>query len=104
MDFLTKPVEGALLRARVQEGLNQCSTLQKQARIFRDTSARFEHLTEREREIMTLSLAGHTCKEIASLLAISYRTVETHRTRVMLKTGASNMLELANIVKLQEPE
>jgi len=46
---------------------------------------------------MKLAVAGHTNKEIGQRLRISYRTVEIHRTHVMQKTGASNLLELARI-------
>ncbi len=102
MDFLTKPVEGAVLRARVQEALEQCAHQQTQERISQAMSARLASLTEREREVMMLAIAGYSSKEIALNLGISFRTVETHRTRVIQKTGASNMLELAGIVNLQD--
>ena len=102
IDFLTKPVEGAVLRARVLEALKHCSFMQNKAIGSQTAAVRLANLTEREREIMMLSIAGHSCKEIASRLAISYRTVETHRTRVMQKTGVSNMLELASLVKANE--
>jgi DNA-binding CsgD family transcriptional regulator len=59
-------------------------------------------LTERENEVLKLAVAGHTSKEIAQRLGISYRTVEIHRAHVMQKTGASNMLELARITSNQE--
>lgn len=97
MDFLTKPVKGSVLLARVQEAMEQCSNLQKQARISESNAARLAMLTEREIEVMNLAVAGHTSKEIAQRLGISYRTVEIHRAHVMQKTGASNMLELARI-------
>jgi hemerythrin-like metal-binding protein len=57
------------------------------------------YMTEREREVMMLVIAGHTSKEIAQRLGISYRTVEVHRLHVMQKTGASNLMELARIAK-----
>ena len=104
MDFLTKPVEGSVLRARVKEALEQCSLLQSKTRISQASAARLANLTEREREVMLLAIAGHTSKEIAMRLNISFRTVETHRTRVIQKTGAANMLELASLVKLEEPQ
>jgi FixJ family two-component response regulator len=100
MDFLTKPVEGAILLARVQEALKQCSIQQKQANVSQSVAARMAMLTEREREVMMLAVAGYTSKEIAQRLDISYRTVEIHRAHVMQKTGASNMLELARISML----
>ena len=101
MDFLTKPVKGAVLLARVQEAMEQCSNLQKQARAAESIAARLAMLTEREIEVMKLAVAGHTSKEIAQRLGISYRTVEIHRAHVMQKTGASNMLELARITSNQ---
>lgn len=97
VDFLTKPVDGSVLLARVQKALEQGLLLQKQAEAFQSIALRLAALTEREREVMKLAVAGLTNKEIAQRLGISYRTVEIHRTHVMQKTGASNLLELARI-------
>lgn len=101
MDFLTKPVRGDVLLARVQEALQQFSLLRKQEQISQSITARLATLTEREREVMMLAVAGYTSKEIAQRLNISYRTVEIHRAHVMQKTGTSNMLELARITSQQ---
>lgn len=103
MDFLTKPVDGSILLARVQDALEQSLLLQKQAEAFQSVAARLSSLSAREREVMLLAIAGHTSKEIAQRLAISYRTVEIHRAHVMQKTGAGNLLELARIVRMVEP-
>jgi FixJ family two-component response regulator len=100
LDFLTKPVDGAVLLARVREGLARCSIQQKQTEDSHSVVARLAKLTVREREIMMLAVAGYTSKEIADRLSISYRTVEIHRSHIMQKTGASNMLELARIATL----
>jgi FixJ family two-component response regulator len=97
LDFLTKPVKGSVVLARVREAMEQCSIMQKQARASQSVTARLAMLTEREQEVLKLAVAGHTSKEIAQYLGISYRTVEIHRAHVMQKTGASNMLELARI-------
>ena len=51
-------------------------------------------LTKREREIVSLIVEGLTTKEIADRLTISVKTVETHRARIMEKTGARNVVEL----------
>jgi FixJ family two-component response regulator len=93
LDFLTKPVDGSVLLERVREALEKYAQLQKQSAL----ASRLAILTEREREVMRLAVAGHTSKEIAQRLEISYRTVEIHRAHVMQKTGASNLLELARI-------
>ena len=54
-------------------------------------------ITEREREVMSLVIAGYSSKEIANRLSISVRTVEAHRSHIMKKTGSSNLIELARI-------
>jgi FixJ family two-component response regulator len=98
IDFLTKPVLGTVLLDRVQEGMKKCTELQEHARISQSVAERLATLTEREREVMMLAVEGHTSKEIAQRLDISYRTVEIHRAHLMQKSGASNMLELARII------
>lgn len=97
IDFLTKPVDGSVLLDCVQHALEQCPFLQRQTEDYQSISSRLAKLTEREREVLKLAIAGHTSKEIGQSLGISYRTVEIHRTHVMQKTGASNLLELARM-------
>lgn len=50
--------------------------------------------TKRENEVLCLSMEGLPIKIIADRLDISDRTVEKHRTRLMEKTGANNMIEV----------
>ena len=51
-------------------------------------------LTAREVEIVRLLAEGKVNKEIAVMLGITARTVETHRARIMLKLGAHSLAEL----------
>jgi two-component system, NarL family, response regulator NreC len=53
-----------------------------------------DSLTAREVEVLGLLAAGHTNTEIAEKLFLSVRTVETHRTHIQRKTGASTRAEL----------
>jgi DNA-binding NarL/FixJ family response regulator len=57
------------------------------ARLARDPRGRggLESLTEREREVLRRVARGLTTKEIAAELAISMRTVDTHRANLMRK-------------------
>ena len=103
MDFLTKPVDMTILLARVQDALQRSVQIKKEAEDHQTIVSRLATLSQREREVMMLAIEGHTSKEIAQRLAISYRTVELHRTRVMQKTGAGNLLELAHIARLSIP-
>jgi DNA-binding NarL/FixJ family response regulator len=50
--------------------------------------------TERENQVLTLSMEGLPIKIIADKLSISDRTVEKHRTKLMEKSGSSNMIEV----------
>ena len=53
-------------------------------------------LTAREREIAALLIDGLTSKRIGQKLAISPRTVDVYRARLMRKYGASTTPELIN--------
>jgi len=53
-----------------------------------------DRVTSREREIIQLLCEGKKNKEIASLLSISIKTVETHRTNAMRKLEVHNTSEL----------
>jgi len=49
-------------------------------------------LTVREREILKLTTAGKSAKEIAQHLDISPRTVEDHRKKIIRKIGGANIV------------
>jgi DNA-binding NarL/FixJ family response regulator len=51
-------------------------------------------ITNREREIVQLLAEGKSSKEIATILGISVRTVETHRAAIMKKLGLKSFSEL----------
>jgi DNA-binding NarL/FixJ family response regulator len=51
-------------------------------------------LSLREREVISLLAKGKTNKDIAGLLGISNRTVESHRARIMLKLGLDSLSDL----------
>ena len=54
-------------------------------------------LTPRQREVVTLVLAGHPSKIIAANLNISQRTVENHRAAIMRRTGAASLPALVRL-------
>jgi len=55
-------------------------------------------LSDREREVMALMVAGKLNKQIAGELDIAIRTVEVHRARVLEKMGVRNAVELAALL------
>lgn len=96
VDFLTKPVDAAQLITRVGEAMRACESGTERRASEVAAHACFEVLTEREREVVRLALDGRSNKEIARLLGISHRTVEFHRSRVLAKTGATSLIQLAS--------
>ena len=54
----------------------------------------YEQLTGREKEVLRLLAEGHTNKEIAKMLVISPKTVDSHKTRLMAKLELRNRAEL----------
>lgn len=55
-------------------------------------------LTERERQVLQLLIAGNSNKQIASVLGISPKTVSVHRSNIMTKLDVSNTVELIRYV------
>jgi two-component system response regulator FixJ len=93
-DFLIKPINGKLLLARVAAVI---ADLEAEHRLSEEQGAfieLFRRLSERERHILRLAVKGRNNKEIACELDLSYRTVENHRSRIFLKTGVQNLLEM----------
>ncbi len=56
-----------------------------------------ESLTPREREVFDHTVAGQSSAAVASQLAISKRTVETHRARILRKLGAHSATDLVRL-------
>ena len=54
-------------------------------------------LSAREREVLRLIALGHTNAEIAVLLALSLRTVESHRAHIQAKSGRTTRAELVDL-------
>lgn len=98
VDFLCKPVSTSALLASVQAALDDGERLSRRLERVHDASALLGTLTGREREVLKLAAEGFANKVIARRLGISHRTVEIHKARIMRKTGAANVLDLAQLV------
>jgi FixJ family two-component response regulator len=97
VDFLTKPVTRIKLIAAVRAAIVECERVFSAQASLQLARTLISHLTERERDVMTLAVQGYPNKEIARSLGISHRTVEIHKSKIMHKTGAINLLDLARI-------
>jgi DNA-binding NarL/FixJ family response regulator len=59
-----------------------------------------ESLSQREREALQLVVEGKTSAEIAEILSLSPKSVETYRSRLMLKLGVNNIPSLVKFALL----
>lgn len=103
VDFLEKPYPVESLVERVNDALEQCRKMMEEAEIHQEVTRRYESLTPRECDVMTLLVAGAanaSNKVIARELDISHRTVDDHRARVMAKMQARSLPELVEMSKV----
>lgn len=98
VDFLTKPVTREKLIASIKTALQKSDRLLLESVNHQQALSHLAQLTERERDVILLAVQGLPNKQIARQLGISHRTVEIHKSKIMQKTGAINLLDLARIV------
>lgn len=98
IDFLTKPVTREKLISAIKTASLESEKKLLQKVHLEEAQSHLAVLTDRERDVMALALQGFPNKKIARLLGISHRTVEIHKSKIMHKTGALNLLDLARIV------
>jgi PAS domain S-box-containing protein len=96
-DFIEKPILGPELLTAVECVLEQGRDADKVSNWRAAAAARLESLTPRQRQIMTLVLAGHPNKNIAADLGISQRTVENHRAQIMKRTASASLPDLTRL-------
>jgi two-component system CheB/CheR fusion protein len=96
-DFLEKPVGRDELLACVERALDHSQDASKLAAWREDAVRHMAGLTQRQKEIMKMVLAGCPSKNIAADLGISQRTVENHRAAIMKRTGVKSLPALARM-------
>jgi two-component system, LuxR family, response regulator DctR len=98
-DFCEKPFSDNALVDRIEQALAASrAALAEQAQTS-GVQARLDGLTDRERSVMKLVVAGLPNKLVADQLDISVRTVEVHRARVFDKMGVKSAVDLANLLR-----
>jgi FixJ family two-component response regulator len=102
IEFLTKPFRDQDLLDAINLGLARDRARLESESILGKLRARFDTLTQREREVMAGVVAGRLNKQIAAELGITEITVKVHRAQVMRKMGAASVPDLARMAdKLQ---
>jgi two-component system, LuxR family, response regulator TtrR len=93
MDFLPKPVDEHVL----MEAVTSCEIRLDELLARQENLQLLKLLTSREVEVMDLVSKGLGSKEIATMLDVSVRTVDSHRANIALKLGTSAIAEQTRI-------
>lgn len=97
-DFIEKPFNDQDMLRLIESCLKQDRAAAARRAEKASLAQNLESLTQREREVLKLIVAGKLNKQIADELSISIKTVEVHRSRVMEKMGANSVAELVQLV------
>ncbi len=97
IEFLTKPVDEDALIEAVQAAIRTHIASRERTAVTRDAQALLGKLTEREREVLGQIVDGLSNKQIARVLNLSPRTVETHRANLFEKLGVDSLAQLVRL-------
>ena len=100
LDFLTKPVDEAVLLRAVKRALDHHRHVREATRTRAAILSRIDALTPREQEVMQQLITGAPNKVVADHLQIATKTVKVHRAHVMEKMGVRSVAELLHLCHL----
>jgi FixJ family two-component response regulator len=107
VEFLTKPFRDQDLLDAVGTALEEDRARRAGEMRLAELRGRFDMLTARERQVLSLVVAGRLNKQIAGELGVSEMTVKMHRRQVMRKmqaTGVAQLVRLADQIGVSAPQ
>jgi two-component system response regulator FixJ len=93
-EFLEKPVDDEDLLEALRQAVRRHVRSRERSHAGQEARARFASLSDREREVLGHIVRGLSNKEIARLLALSPRTVESHRASIFAKLSCDSLAQL----------
>ena len=96
-EFFTKPVVPEVLLDAIRGAFERSEAALRQLTRIHALQERYESLSRREREVMSLLVLGRLNKQVGGELGISEITVKAHRGRMMRKMHASSFAELVTM-------
>jgi two-component system, chemotaxis family, CheB/CheR fusion protein len=103
MAFLEKPVQYDELVVNIERALELSRNSVALSSLHEAAARRIAGLTPRERQVVEMVVEGNPNKQVAYVLGISQRTVETHRATAMKKIGARTLSELIHLAIVGSP-
>jgi FixJ family two-component response regulator len=97
VEFLTKPFDDQVLLDAIHASIEHDRARRRDAASLAEVQALYRGLTERERQVMKLVVAGRVNKQIAAELGLSLVTVKVHRGQVMRKMLAKSVADLVRM-------
>jgi FixJ family two-component response regulator len=99
VEFLTKPFRDQDLLDAVRVALDRDRARRKHDKEVADLRQRFDSLTSREQEVVSMVVAGMLNKQIAAELGTAESTVKVQRSRGMDKMQAASLAELIKMIE-----
>src|SRR4029077_8479230 len=100
IEFLTKPVREQDLLDAVRVALKRDRERRENDEKLRGLATKFESLSERERQVLSLVTTGMLNKQMAGQMNLSEVTVKVHRHNLMKKMGAKSLPELVKMAEV----
>jgi RNA polymerase sigma factor (sigma-70 family) len=103
VEFLTKPFRDQDLLDAVRVALDRDRARREQETETADLRRRFDSLTSREQEVVSMVVAGMLNKQIAAELGTAESTVKVQRSRAMEKMRAESLADLIKMIQKAQP-